>query len=235
MPEISLPTKATQDLIKTETDKIASKSSQTSVDAVKTDTAAIKATTDASLDTTISSRQANAGLTATHAGRIDTNIGSRASQASLDALNTGTDFSNFRSFFGMGVPDTGGLLQTVFSITAPNGGFINHLLIQSAADVGLQGMVQIIIDGVMYADLELTNTDTSTNYTIYQFSLSDPSVFSTSEVNYEYPSIEIVTRNSSINRLHKRPTPIFFKNSVVIKQLTTGLTSNSYKILGESS
>jgi hypothetical protein len=46
MPEISLPTKGTQDLIKTETDKIASKSSQLSVDAVKSDTDLIKAYVD---------------------------------------------------------------------------------------------------------------------------------------------------------------------------------------------
>lgn len=68
--------KSTLNLIKAKTDTI---------------TADLFTATHASrIDATISSRQANAGLTTTHAGRIDASISSRASQASLDALATGS-------------------------------------------------------------------------------------------------------------------------------------------------
>ena len=63
----------------------------TAVNAIKAKTDTITAdlftATHASrIDATISSRQANAGLTTTHASRIDASISSRASQASVDAI-----------------------------------------------------------------------------------------------------------------------------------------------------
>ena len=43
------------------------------------------------IDDTISSRQANAGLTTTHASRIDASISSRADQATANAIKAKTD------------------------------------------------------------------------------------------------------------------------------------------------
>lgn len=94
MPEISLPTKATQDLIKTETDKIASKASQTTVDTINT-----KAGTnaDAGGTTTLFARLKQiydylvSNLSSTRASKIDnldTTITSRAAQTTANTINT---------------------------------------------------------------------------------------------------------------------------------------------------
>lgn len=142
MPEINLPTKATQDLIKTETDKIASKASQVSVDAVITAVDSI----NADVDTTVSSRQVQV-LSQVQADRLDATISSRASQASLDSLVGGTRWEdkapNFYNIYGGGVsiPASGSL-----DVATLTGTFIlTHLdLYQNNSKVGLA----LVVDGV---------------------------------------------------------------------------------------
>lgn len=68
----------------------------TAVNAIKakTDTITPSVITQAqanNLDATISSRQANAGLTTTHAGRIDASISSRALETTAQAIKAKTD------------------------------------------------------------------------------------------------------------------------------------------------
>ena len=75
----------------------------TLIDEVKATLALIKAKTDTitssvitqaqanNLDATISSRQANAGLTTTHASRIDASISSRALETTAQAIKAKTD------------------------------------------------------------------------------------------------------------------------------------------------
>ena len=68
----------------------------TAVNAIKAKTDTITAdlftATHASrIDATISSRQANAGLTSTHASRIDTSISSRALETTAQAIKAKTD------------------------------------------------------------------------------------------------------------------------------------------------
>ena len=75
----------------------------TMIDEVKATLALIKAKTDtitadlftathaSRIDTTISSRQADAGLTTTHASRIDASISSRALETTAQAIKAKTD------------------------------------------------------------------------------------------------------------------------------------------------
>lgn len=68
----------------------------TTVNAIKVKTDSITsnlftATHASRIDATISSRQADAGLTTTHASRIDSAISTRASQTTVDAIKAKTD------------------------------------------------------------------------------------------------------------------------------------------------
>jgi hypothetical protein len=159
MPEISLPTKATQDLIKTETDKITSKASQTSVDAVKLDTGSIKATVDVGIDTPISSRQASWGATTVHRDRIDTTISSRASQASLDALKSPADGRNYKQF-GAEVQVNANTLSLTTFYTITGAGYLKSFFLEATANHNAatkEPIVELWVDNVKILDLRITD------------------------------------------------------------------------------
>lgn len=120
----------------------------TAVNAIKAKTDTITAdlftSTHASrIDATISSRQANAGLTTTHASRIDASISSRASQASVDAIKSGRPIFGKVRIFTYSYP-TNMPLTTVFSYS---GGAGKLLFVRKPATVSF------IIDGVPIANV----------------------------------------------------------------------------------
>lgn len=117
MPEINLPTKATQDLIKTGVDTINTKVG-TNADAGGTTTlfARLKQIYDylvSNLSTTRASKIDN----------LDATISSRASQASLDSLVGGTRWEekvpNFYNFYGAGILFTASQSIDIATLTGP--------------------------------------------------------------------------------------------------------------------
>ena len=197
------------------------KSLNTMIDEVKSTIALIKTKTDtitadlftathaSRIDATISSRQANAGLTTTHAGRIDASISSRASQTSVDAIFTKVNLNS--NFF---VPSSNILFERTTEYTSPS----SALSILTSFRVTFDGIVTVSYD---YRNTAGGSPGANTVYLFHngvvvaQIAPVEDNVYRTASYNLSVKKGDVFAIQASHYIYYSSNYPVYVKNARV--------------------